>query len=213
MQRSTERILTTHTGSLPRPPDLAATLETMDAGTAPDPEAFNARVRQTVAEVVRRQIEAGVDVISDGEQGKVGYSTYVRYRLTGFEGQSAVPIRSDWADFPEAAARYGRSSGVRPACNGPIDWKDRGAVRQDIANLKAALAGVQPTEVFMTAASLGRLEISVTPPGHHIEPATVERYAAIGVDRLVLRPGPALAGVVLEQFVIRTARELDIQAH
>jgi 5-methyltetrahydropteroyltriglutamate--homocysteine methyltransferase len=125
MKRSTERILTTHTGSLPRPPDLTVALEAMDAGTLPDPEAFDARVRRAVAEVVRRQVEAGVDIVSDGEQGKVGYSTYVRYRLTGFEGQSDVPVRSDWADFPEAAAHYGRLGTVsRPACNGPIAWKD-----------------------------------------------------------------------------------------
>jgi 5-methyltetrahydropteroyltriglutamate--homocysteine methyltransferase len=156
MQRSTDRILTTHTGSLPRPADLTATLEAMDAGTAPDPEAFDARVRHAVAEVVRKQVEAGVDIVSDGEQGKVGYSTYVRYRLTGFEGQSTVPVRSDWADFPEAAARYGRLGAVaRPACNGPITWRDTAAVQKDIANLKAALSGVQPTEAFMTAASPG----------------------------------------------------------
>ena len=84
MKRSTERILTTHTGSLPRPRDLTAMLEAMDAGTAPDPAAFEARVRRAVAEVVRRQVDAGVDVVNDGEQGKVGYSTYVRHRLTGF---------------------------------------------------------------------------------------------------------------------------------
>jgi 5-methyltetrahydropteroyltriglutamate--homocysteine methyltransferase len=155
MKRSTDRILTTHTGSLPRPPDLTATLEAMDAGTLPDPEAFDARVRQAVAEVVRKQLEAGVDIVNDGEQGKVGYSTYVRYRLTGFEGRSTVRIRSDWADFPEAAARYGTASGLRPACNGPIAWKDRGAVLKDIAHLQAAVSGVQPTEVFMTAASPG----------------------------------------------------------
>jgi 5-methyltetrahydropteroyltriglutamate--homocysteine methyltransferase len=155
MKRSTDRILTTHTGSLPRPPDLTATLEAMDAGTLPDPEAFDARVRQAVAEVVRKQLEAGVDIVNDGEQGKVGYSTYVRYRLTGFEGRSTVRLRSDWADFPEAAARYGTASGLRPACNGPIAWKDRGAVLKDIAHLQAAVSGVQPTEVFMTAASPG----------------------------------------------------------
>lgn len=156
MQRSTERILTTHTGSLPRPLDLAATLEAQDAGTAPDPAAFNTRVRQAVAEVVRKQVEAGVDVINDGEQGKVGYSTYVRLRLTGFEGQGRLPVRADWADFPEAAARLGRSSAVaRPACNGPIAWKDKAALQRDIDNLKAALSGAQPAEVFMTAASPG----------------------------------------------------------
>ena len=90
MKRSTERILTTHTGSLPRPPDLLAMLEAVDAGTGPDPAAFEARVRRAVAEVVRQQVDAGVDIVNDGEQGKVGYSTYVRQRLTGFEGQSTV---------------------------------------------------------------------------------------------------------------------------
>jgi 5-methyltetrahydropteroyltriglutamate--homocysteine methyltransferase len=156
MQRSTERILTTHTGSLPRPMDLTAALEALDVGTVPDPAVFEARVRHAVTEVVRKQVEAGVDVINDGEQGKVGYSTYVRHRLTGFSGQSTLPLRADWADFPEAAARLGRSSAVaRPACNGPIDWQDRTAVQEDIANLKAALVGIQPAEAFMTAASPG----------------------------------------------------------
>jgi 5-methyltetrahydropteroyltriglutamate--homocysteine methyltransferase len=155
MKRSTERILTTHTGSLPRPSDLVATLEAMDAGTLPDREPFEARVRGAIAEVVRKQVEAGVDIVSDGEQGKVGYSTYVRYRLTGFEGRSSLAARSDWADFPEAAARYIRSTGLRPACNGPIAWKDKGAVLQDITNFQAALSGVNPAEAFMTAASPG----------------------------------------------------------
>jgi 5-methyltetrahydropteroyltriglutamate--homocysteine methyltransferase len=156
MKRSTDRILTTHTGSLPRPADLTTTLEAMDAGTMPEPTAFDARVRSAVAEVVQKQVAAGVDIINDGEQGKVGYSTYVRHRLTGFGGQSAVAVRADWADFPEAAARLGRSTAVaRPACNGPIAWKDREAVQKDIANLKAALSGAQPAEVFMTAASPG----------------------------------------------------------
>jgi 5-methyltetrahydropteroyltriglutamate--homocysteine methyltransferase len=156
MKRSTERILTTHTGSLPRPRDLTAMLEALDAGTTPDPAAFDARVRGAVADVVRRQMEAGVDVVNDGEQGKVGYSTYVRHRLTGFGGQSGVAMRADWADFPEAAARLGRSTAVsRPSCNGPIEWKDRTAVQKDVASLRAALQGVQPAEAFMTAASPG----------------------------------------------------------
>jgi 5-methyltetrahydropteroyltriglutamate--homocysteine methyltransferase len=155
MKRSTERILTTHTGSLPRPVDLTTTLEALDAGTAIDPEAFDTRVRRAVADIVRKQVEAGVDIVSDGEQGKVGYSTYVKHRLTGFEGQSSVPVRADWADFPEAAARYIRAAGSRPACNGPVAWKDRGAVQKDIANLNAALSWVHPEEAFMTAASPG----------------------------------------------------------
>jgi len=156
MKRSADRILTTHTGSLPRPADLTETLEAFDAGREPEPVAFETRVRRAVADVVRQQIGAGVDVVNDGEQGKVGYSTYVRHRLTGFGGQAAVPTRADWADFPTAAARSERRSTIlRPACNGPIEWKDRGAVQTDIANFRAALQDVRPTEAFMTAASPG----------------------------------------------------------
>ena len=95
MKLSTERILTTHTGSLPRARDLTSTLEALDAGSAPDAAAFEARVRAAVADVVQQQIDAGVDIVNDGEQGKVGYSTYVRHRLTGFGGQAAVPVRAD----------------------------------------------------------------------------------------------------------------------
>ncbi|HEV8585641.1 MAG TPA: cobalamin-independent methionine synthase II family protein [Methylomirabilota bacterium] len=155
MKRSTERILTTHTGSLPRPWDLTTTLEALDAGTPPDPDAFNRRVRDAVAEIVKKQAAAGVDVVNDGEQGKVGYSTYVRHRLTGFDGASVVSQRADWADFPEALARHPRATVSRPSCTGPVEWRDREAVRRDIANLTAALAATPPAEAFMSAASPG----------------------------------------------------------
>jgi 5-methyltetrahydropteroyltriglutamate--homocysteine methyltransferase len=156
MKRSTDRILTTHTGSLPRPPDLAGMLDGLDTGAAPDPAALEARVHRAVADIVRQQVDAGVDVVSDGEQGKVGYSTYVRHRLTGFDGQSGAAKRADWADFPEAAARAERRAAImRPACNGPIDWKARAAVQKDVANLRAAVEAAAPTEAFMTAASPG----------------------------------------------------------
>ena len=157
MKRSTDRILTTHTGSLPRPPDLTELLEGLDTGAAAvDQGAFDARVRRAVADIVRQQVEAGVDVVSDGEQGKVGYSTYVRHRLTGFDGQSGAAKRADWADFPEAAARAERRAAImRPACDGPIDWKDRAAVGKDVGNLRAAVESARPTEAFMTAASPG----------------------------------------------------------
>ena len=170
MKRSAERILTTHTGSLPRPQDLLAMLEAVDAGTPPDPAAFASRVRSATKEIVKQQAEVGVDVVNDGEQGKVGYSTYVRQRLTGFGGQSTVRGRSDWADFPEAAARAERRAPVaRPACNGPIEWKDRAAVDTDTANLRAALDGVQVTEAFMTAASPGVIA-HFLPNQHYPEP-------------------------------------------
>ena len=156
MKRSTERILTTHTGSLPRANDPTTLLEALDGGKVPEQAAFDARVRRAVADIVRQQVDAGVDVVNDGEQGKVGYSTYVRHRLTGFGGQAAVPTRADWSDFPEAAAKSERRSTImRPSCNGPIDWKDRTAVQKDVANLTAAVSSVKPTEAFMTAASPG----------------------------------------------------------
>jgi 5-methyltetrahydropteroyltriglutamate--homocysteine methyltransferase len=155
MKLSTDRILTTHTGSLPRPADLTTTLEALDAGTAPDSAAFEARVRRAVAEIVQQQVDAGVDVVNDGEQGKVGYSTYVRHRMTGFDGTSVVAQRADWGDFPAAAARVGRSTVSRPSCTGPIEWKDRAAPERDIAHLRAAVAAARPTDVFMTAASPG----------------------------------------------------------
>src|SRR2546422_2367254 len=156
MKRSTDRILTTHTGSLPRANDLTLLLEALDAGTVPEQAAFDTRVRRAVGDIVRQQVDAGVDVVNDGEQGKVGYSTYVRHRLTGFGGQAAVPTRADWADFPEAAAKSERRSTImRPSCNGPIEWKDRTAVQKDVANLTATVSGGKPTEAFMTAASPG----------------------------------------------------------
>jgi 5-methyltetrahydropteroyltriglutamate--homocysteine methyltransferase len=156
MKRSTDRILTTHTGSLPRPWDLTTMLEALDGGTPPNAAAFDARVHQATSEVVKKQIDADVDIVNDGEQGKVGYSTYVRHRLTGFGGESAVAPRADWSDFPEAAARSERPSGIsRPACIGPIEWRDRGAIQKDITNFRSALVGVAPAEAFMTAASPG----------------------------------------------------------
>ena len=156
MKRSTDRILTTHTGSLPRPQDLTTLLEALDAGTPMDQAAFEARVNQAVTDIVRAQVDAGIDVVSDGEQGKVGYSTYVRHRLTGFGGKSLGAVRADWSDFPEAAARAERRTTVmRPTCNGPIEWKDRTAVQKDVANLRTAVEKVGPTDAFMTAASPG----------------------------------------------------------
>jgi len=143
MKRSTDRILTTHTGSLPLPMDLSVMLEEFDLGEMPDRTKFENRVRDAVAEVVKIQVDAGVDVVSDGEQGKVGDSTYVRHLLTGLESEGSATARSGWADFHEAIARLPRPSTVtRPACDNPINWKDREAVQNDISNFKAASSGV-----------------------------------------------------------------------
>ena len=159
MKRSTERILTTHTGSLPRGPDLLEMLLQREEGRRADDETFEALVRDAVGETVRKQAEVGVDVVNDGEQGKPGYTVYVKDRLTGFDGEDRAPGHSrEAADFPEYFERMTRGRSVRrPTCTGPVAWKDRDAVDKDIANLKVAVEGVGSEEVFMTAASPGNV--------------------------------------------------------
>src|SRR3954467_1326845 len=163
MKRSTDRILTTHTGSLPRPPDLLEQLMRRDRGEAVDGEALGARVREAVADSVRRQAAAGVAVVNDGEAGKIGYATYVTERLEGFGGEADPPgPPTDMLEFPEYLARE-RGDGHRgpemPACDGPIAYRDTDAVRADIANLRRALegdgAGAHAEEAFLSAASPG----------------------------------------------------------
>src|SRR2546422_1148027 len=160
MKRSTERILTTHTGSLPRPEDLTTMLYAKDKGELQDQAAFEERVRTATAEVVRKQIECGVDIVNDGETGKVGYSTYVKDRLTGFAGE-ATPVRAaDLLEFPEYARRALRANRMqRPVCTGPIAYKDKEALRKDLENFKAALQGVEPEEAFLSAASPGVISV------------------------------------------------------
>ena len=160
MKRSTSRILTTHTGSLPRSVSLQELLREREDGAAFDPSRLSAGVRDGVADVVSRQRNAGIDVINDGEQGRSQYATYVKERLSGFEGERLVRARPrlDDADFPDFAATQTHMSSrniPQPACTGPIAWKDWPAVESDIASLKAGSADSGAEEVFMTAASPG----------------------------------------------------------
>jgi 5-methyltetrahydropteroyltriglutamate--homocysteine methyltransferase len=147
VKTSTDRILTTHTGSLPRPRRLA---------DRRDPVA----VREAVEEVVRLQVAAGLDIINDGEASKPSYATYVTERLSGFEGGS-VPLKiRGLQDFPEFASKMysdpdREAMMTNPSCNGPVAYLDRAALDADIANLKAAAGDA---ETFMTAASPGVIE-------------------------------------------------------
>ena len=163
MRRSTERFLTTHTGSLPRPDDLVRTMFAREEGVPVDGAALAARIRSAVAEVVRKQAEAGVDVVSDGELSKPSYATYPKDRLTGFGGTSQPLQYRDLVDFPELARRVfgdpGRSRRRTPACDGPIRVRDPQAARTDAENLKAALAGVKTEEAFLSAASPGVISL------------------------------------------------------
>ncbi len=160
MKRSESRILTTHTGSLPRSPELQELLRSRLDPKAGEAEEFRTGVDEGVADAVAKQFEIGIDVINDGEQGRVQYATYVKDRLTGFDGEQLLRARPriDMVDFPEFAAQSGVSSSATipwPACTGPIAWKDKDAVQRDIQRLQAATSGVKSEEVFMTAASPG----------------------------------------------------------
>jgi 5-methyltetrahydropteroyltriglutamate--homocysteine methyltransferase len=160
MLRSTDRIVTTHTGSLPRPADLIEMIRAREQGNGGDEAAFQARVREAVAEVVRLQMDAGIDIVSDGEEGKPSYATYVKDRLSGFGGSATqrVRVQGEARDFPEFTERRMATTATlltRPTCNGPIAWKDFAAVERDIDNFRAAVDAAQPAGAFMTAASPG----------------------------------------------------------
>jgi 5-methyltetrahydropteroyltriglutamate--homocysteine methyltransferase len=177
MKRSDRRILTTHTGSLPRPPDLVDALNARELGKDFDARALEARVKRAIREVVRRQADTGLDVINDGEHSKVSWMAYARARLSGLEEiDSPVRFRGATRDslaFPGAyedmrVMLAGRSGAlvakrtVRPkawVCSGPVAYVGQQELEADIANLKAALSGVAVEEAFMTAISPSNLEL------------------------------------------------------
>ena len=166
MKRSTDHLLTTHTGSLPRTDDLVELLYAEEGGQLQDRASFERRVADAVAESVRKQVEVGIDVVNDGEMGKVGYSTYVSARLTGYESKQHVPRgpRADAADFPEylewsTKAQVASFQIKRYACTGPVKYVGHEALKRDIEDLKAAQQAVNAEEVFMTAASPGVIAI------------------------------------------------------
>jgi 5-methyltetrahydropteroyltriglutamate--homocysteine methyltransferase len=160
MERSSTRILTTHTGSLPRPQDVLSLLIEEQQGQRPDRNTLDTSIRQAVAEVVNKQVESGLDIINDGEQGRVDYTVYIKDRLTGFEGESTPPVGAGDEEFPELAAilrQFASPFQKRPACTGPIMWKDWPAVEKDLENLKVATASTPAQEVFVTSPSPGQI--------------------------------------------------------
>ena len=169
MKLSTERILTTHVGSLPREPEVADLLLARQRGDAVDQAELDGVLSRAVERVVAMQVAAGVDVVSDGEMGKISYSTYVTDRLTGFEGNSPRKVNRDVAPYPDFMEKMTRFTGVQPiaraVCVGPIAVKDRDLLRQDIEHLRGARDAGAPVETFMTAASPG--VISVFQPNQH----------------------------------------------
>ena len=164
MKRSSERILTTHAGSLPRPADLLQMIQAKQSGQPYDQQAYAARVQSAVAEIVKKQVELGLDIIDDGEMGKPGFIPYVNERLGGFEPNTEA-VGSPWATsrevtaFPEyyqwaaQAMPSPAARSVHMVCTGPITYKGQKHVQTDIENIKAALKGVKAEEVFVPAIS------------------------------------------------------------
>lgn len=156
MQQSTDRILTTFAGSLARPADLLEMMQARESGQPYDQAAYAQRVRGAVADVVRRQVASGVDVVCDGEQGKPGFCAYVSERLNGFEPREMASPAGPWAGSREALAFpefYQWYEQRRPrnvaapfgmVCTGPVSYKGEAALQTDIDNLQAALQGVAP---------------------------------------------------------------------
>jgi len=160
MQRSTERILTTHTGSLPRPAQVVTLMLEEKEHPGTQAAALDAAVRAAIADVVRLQIACGLDVINDGEQGRTDYTVHILDRLTGYEGPSTPPLGTGEPEFPELAALLSQFASPfqhRPACSGPVGWKDFAAAEADIARSKDLLAKSGATEAFMTSPSPGQI--------------------------------------------------------
>ena len=160
MKRSSTRILTTHTGSLPRPQSMLDLLMSDQDGDLSDRSSLQKSVHESVADVVKLQVNSGLDIINDGEQGRVDYTVFVKDLLTGFEGESTAPIGAGDDEFPELAELlrpFASPFQTRPACVGPVGWKDFASIEEDIANLKAATIGIEAEEVFMTSPSPGQI--------------------------------------------------------
>ncbi len=164
MKTSSERILTTHVGSMPRPQYVVDQLFAQDRGEAYDQAEFDQVMRRAVGEVAAKQVEAGVDVISDGEMSKISYATYIRHRFTGFEIDE-VPRATpkDLDDFPAYKQRLAEAGGTpkyhRPVVREAIKIKDLSPLEKDIANLLAAKEAARATEAFMNSASPGVIAV------------------------------------------------------
>lgn len=159
MQTSRDRILTTHVGSLPRPDDAVALILKKERGEPYDAAEFDRVIKRAVGDIVKKQADLGIDIVSDGETSKIGYSVYIKDRFTGFGGEYQAKPHLDLADYPEFRKRMtsflGPQTFRRLCCVGPIEPKDREALKKDIANFKAALSGANVVEGFMNAASPG----------------------------------------------------------
>jgi len=192
-------IRTTHVGSLPRSQTVVDFLFARERGEAPDPDAFDAAMAAAVDETVRRQVAAGIDIVSDGETSKISYATYVKDRYTGFAGDSPRNAPADLKMFPSFLARLAEGGGTpkyaRPMCVGAVRSKGQGELAKDIAHLKAAMAAHGAERGFMNAASPGVIALFLQNDFY----PTREAYLA------------ALADAMAEEYRTIVAAGLDLQ--
>jgi 5-methyltetrahydropteroyltriglutamate--homocysteine methyltransferase len=162
LKTSEDRILTTHVGSLPRTEAVLGLLERRECGAELDMAAFDAAMQRSVADVVKRQVEIGIDIVSDGEASKISYATYVKDRLSGYADEGATEPAEphlDLAPFPELRRKMAVLSGARRfkrvACIGPVALRDRAQLQRDLTNMQRARAAAAPVDAFLNAASPG----------------------------------------------------------
>ncbi|MGB1710029.1 MAG: cobalamin-independent methionine synthase II family protein [Candidatus Puniceispirillaceae bacterium] len=193
------KILTSHVGSLPRTQDVVDFIFARENGESYDQAAFDNCMSSACNETVRRQVEAGIDIVSDGETSKISYATYVKDRYTGFSGDSPRNAPADLKQFPSFLERLANSGGTpqyaRPMCTGEVTSKGQGELQADIDNLKAGMAAHGATRGFMNAASPG--VISLFLQNQHY--ATREAYLA------------ALADAMKEEYETIVCAGLDLQ--
>jgi len=163
MRASTGRILTTHVGSLPRSQAVTDVLFAREKGEIRDRAAAASVITDAVAQVVRRQVATGIDVVSDGETNKISYATYIADRFAGFGGDTPREPGQDLVEFPRFMAKLASSGATakyrRPRCIGEIALKDSGPLHEDLGNFRAAVDAAKPVEAFMNAASPGVLAL------------------------------------------------------
>ncbi|WP_170515230.1 cobalamin-independent methionine synthase II family protein [Ruegeria atlantica] len=192
-------VKTTHVGSLPRSQDVVDFIFAREREEPFDPAAFDACMTKAVSETVRKQVEAGVDIVSDGETSKISYATYVKDRYTGFSGDSPRNAPADLKMFPGFLQRLADDGGTpqyaRPQCTGEVRSKGQGELEKDIANLKAAMAQHGAGQGFMNAASPGVISLFLQNDFY----STREAYLA------------ALADAMKEEYETIVAAGLDLQ--
>jgi 5-methyltetrahydropteroyltriglutamate--homocysteine methyltransferase len=207
VRRSVDRILTTHVGSLPRPDAVVGVVLRAEAGEPPGPEELAGVVGPAIADVVRRQLDAGLDVVNDGEQSKFSFTSYHTSRLGGFSALDAPPVAGmeemaeadEYPRFFERMRAYSTSTAPRPrvrgVCTGPVGYEGLAELEQDIAWTRQATEGTGAAEVFMTAISPATLA-RITPNEHY--PTKEELEEAIAESMRVEYEAIVAAGLLLQ---------------